>query len=418
MWSFFPFVIVVFQWALAVELPAPDTHHRVKNFSKIVAWPKNKKPQVPPGFRIEVYAKDLQSPRWIYVLPNGDVLVAEAKTKMKVFKKLGAKLVGADKSESQSGDSVNRITLFRDKNKDGKPEVRQIFLQGLNQPFGMALIGNWFYVANTDSIWRYPYKKDHRQISAHGEKIKDLPEGGQHWTRNLIADPVGKKLYVAVGSSTNIADHGIDKEQRRANILQMNLDGTEEKVFASGLRNPVGMDWAPGTEVLWTVVNERDNLGENLVPDFLTSVKEDGFYGWPYFYFGSNVDPRMKGQGQEYKDRVIVPEVDLGSHTASLGLAFYRANSFPNKYQNGAFIGQHGSWNRKELAGYKVVFVPFKNGKPSGPPEDFVTGFIADSQKSQVYGRPVGVTMLGDGSLLIADDAADLIWRVKYSRSP
>jgi glucose/arabinose dehydrogenase len=402
--------------ALAEDLPVPNLLHRVKNFSKVVPWLKDGRPRAPEGFRVDRYADGLKSPRWFYVLPNGDVLVAEAKTKMKALKRIGAKLVGADKSASRE-EPGNRITLFRDANNDGKPEIRRVFLENLNQPFGMLLLNGWFYVANSDSLWRYPYKQGQLQIKGKGEKIMDLPEDGQHWTRNIIAAKNGNKIFVAIGSASNNAEHGLEKEKRRANILQINPDGSGEKIYASGLRNPVGMDWQPETNILWTAVNERDDLGEDLVPDFLTSVKEDGFYGWPFFYFGSHADPRMKGQGQEYREKVLVPEVSLGGHTASLGLAFYNAETFPKKYRGGAFIGQHGSWNRSSLSGYKVVFVPFLNGKPSGPMEDFLTGFIADAKASKVFGRPVGVTVLPDGSLLIADDAANLIWRVSFVRS-
>lgn len=249
---------------------------------------------------------------------------------------------------------------------------------------------------------------------AKGEKILDLPAGGynNHWTRNLLASPDGSKIFVSVGSASNVGEHGMDEEKRRANILTINPDGSGEEIFASGLRNPVGMDWVPGSNTLWTAVNERDKLGDELVPDYMTSVKKGGFYGWPYSYYGQNVDPRRKGEAPKLVEKAIVPDVPLGAHTASLGLAFYDKDKFPVKYRGGAFVGQHGSWNRSQLSGYKVVFVPFKNGQPSGPMEDFLTGFIADAEDSKVYGRPVGVTVLADGSMLVADDDSGTIWRV------
>jgi len=305
-------------------------------------------------------------------------------------------------------------------NKNGQPAERDTFLKDLNQPFGMLLLGNKFYVANTDGVLMFPYQKGQTKITAKGKKILSLPAGGynNHWTRNLIANADGSKIYVTVGSGSNVAEHGIENEDHRANILEINPDGTGERIYASGLRNPVGMDWAPGTNTLWTAVNERDNLGDELVPDYLTSVKDGGFYGWPYSYFGQHLDPRIgdKDQRPDLVKKAIVPDVSLDSHTASLGLAFYTKTAFPTKYQGGAFIGQHGSWNRSVLTGYRVAFVPFKDGKPTGPPEDFLTGFIADISKSQVYGRPVGVAVLYDGSLLVVDDASNTIWRVSVKK--
>ena len=276
----------------------------------------------------------------------------------------------------------------------------------------MLVLKDYFYVANTNGLYRYPYKRGETKIASKGEKIVDLPAGGynNHWTRNLLANADGSKIYISVGSASNVADHGMDEEKRRANILEVNPDGTGERIYASGLRNPVGMDWAPGSNTLWTAVNERDKLGDELVPDYITSVKEGGFYGWPYAYFGKNEDPRRKGERSDLVAKTLVPDVPLGSHTASLGLAFYDKTQFPAKYQNGAFIGQHGSWNSSKLTGYKVVFIPFKNGKPAGKPEDFLTGFIESEKK--VYGRPVGVTVMEDGSMLVNDDSAGTIWRV------
>ncbi len=397
------------------SLPAPYATKSVKNYSKVIGWPEGKLPQAPAGFTVIKFAEGLQNPRWVYVTPNGDILVAEANTETKGLKKVTEKISG--KAESQNtGESANRITLLRDKDNDGKPELKQVLLFGLNQPFGMLVLGNSLYVANTDGLLQFPYQAGQAQIKSEGKKIVELPAGGynNHWTRNIIANQNQTKIYISVGSGSNIAEHGMENEIRRANILEVNPDGTGERIFASGLRNPVGMGLVPGTNELWTVVNERDELGDDLVPDFLTKVKEGAFYGWPYAYFGPNEDPRLKGQKPELVKQTLKPDVSLDAHTASLGLAFYSKNTFPAKYHGGAFIGQHGSWNRTALSGYKVVFVPFENGKPSGPPEDFLTGFIADAAKSEVYGRPVGVAVLTDGALLVADDASGIIWKIVH----
>lgn len=389
------------------------------NFSKVIGWPEGKTPTAPEGFTVSKYADSLRSARWMYVLPNGDVLVAQANTESKGIKKVVGKAIGQDQSQHMSG-SPNQITLLRDADKDGKPELRAVFLGELNKPFGMLLIGNSFYVGCTDGIWKFAYKNGETKISGPGQKILDLPAGGynNHWTRNLVVNKTKTKIYVSVGSGSNVGEHGMDNELRRANILEINPDGSGERVYASGLRNPVGMDWAPGTTTLWTAVNERDELGNDLVPDYMTSVKENGFYGWPYSYYGQHLDPRIEAKDQrlDLVEKALVPDVALDSHTASLGLAFYTQNRFPEKYRNGAFIGQHGSWNRKELAGYRVAFVPFKNGKAVGTAEDFLTGFIANKDNSEVYGRPVGIVLLGDGSMLVADDASDVIWRVAYNK--
>lgn len=374
----------------SLVLPAPFTTESVENRPQEVGWPEGKMPVAPEGFVVTKFADKLDSPRWTYIAPNGDIFVAESGTRK----------------------SADRITVLRDVNKDGTPEMREIFMEKLNKPLGMLVMRNYFYVANTNGLYRYPYKAGETKITSKGEKIVDLPAGGynNHWTRNLLANAGGSKIYISVGSASNVADHGINEEKRRANILEVNPDGTGERIFASGLRNPVGMDWAPGTNVLWTAVNERDKLGDDLVPDYITSVQEGGFYGWPYAYFGQNEDPRRKGERPDLVAKTIVPDVPVGSHTASLGLAFYNKTQFPAKYRNGAFVGQHGSWNRSTLSGYKVVFVPFKNGKPSGKPEDFLTGFVESEKK--VYGRPVDVTVMDDGSLLVNDDSGNTIWRV------
>ncbi len=372
----------------SLVLPPPYATESVRNEGKAIGWENGRMPTAPAGFKVEKFAAELEHPRWIYQAPNGDVFVAESNTKK----------------------SADRITLFR----AGNSAAKTVFLEGLNQPFGMLVMGNHFYVANTDGLMRFPYQEGQAKMTVKGEKILDLPAGGynNHWTRNLLASPDGKKIFISVGSASNVAEHGMDEEKRRANILIINPDGSGEEIYASGLRNPVGMAWVPGTNTLWTAVNERDKLGDELVPDYMTSVKKGGFYGWPYSYYGQNVDPRREGEAPELVKQAIVPDVPLGAHTASLGLAFYDKDKFPAKYRSGAFVGQHGSWNRSQLSGYKVVFVPFENGKPSGPMEDFLTGFIANAEDSEVYGRPVGVTMLADGSMLVADDDSGTIWRV------
>ncbi|HXI00889.1 MAG TPA: sorbosone dehydrogenase family protein [Sphingobacteriaceae bacterium] len=401
-----------------IKLPPPYFTKSTKNFSNVIGWPAGKTPVAPAGFTVTRYAYSLVSPRWIYVCPNGDVLVAQANTELSKIKKLGAQIMGISKSQ-RFDKSVNTIILFRDINKDGLPDVRKVFLSGLNQPLGMLVLGNSFYVANTDGLWQYPYSSGQLKITNPGKKILDLPAGGynNHWTRNLLANADGSKIYISVGSGSNVAENGMENEIRRAGILEINPDGTGERIYASGLRNPVGMGWAPATKTLWTVVNERDGLGDDLVPDYLTSVKEGGFYGWPYSYFGQIEDPRPEEKQPELVKKAIIPDVPLGSHTASLGLVFYDQKIFPLKYHGGAFIGQHGSWNRSQPAGYKVMFVPFHQGKPSGKPEDFLTGFVADAEENKVYGRPVGLAVLTDGSLLVADDASNVIWRVSLPNS-
>jgi glucose/arabinose dehydrogenase len=395
-------------------LPAPYATKSVKNFSKVVGWGSNT-PVAPAGFTVTKFADSLNHPRWIYVGSNGDIFIAESNTILKGILKFGAKISRKIKTQ-HIGESANRITLFRDANKDGIPEQRFVFAQNLNQPFGMLILGNHFYVANTDALLRYNYKTGDVKLSDKGTQIVSLPAGkyNRHWARNIITNKAQNKIYIAVGSGTNVAEKGLDNEIRRACILEVNIDGTGEKIYAAGLRNPAGMDWAPGTNTLWTAVNERDELGDELVPDYFTSVKEGGFYGWPFAYFGQHADPRMsEQQRQDLVSKTIVPDVSLGSHTASLGMLFYNKQAFPSRYHNGAFIAQHGSWNRKELSGYKVVFVPFANGKPYGPPEDFLTGFtVLGSTDSEVRGRPVDVALLADGSMLVTDDVSNTIWRV------
>jgi len=398
-------------------LPKPFATESAVNFATVVGWPEGRTPIAPDGFTVTLFAEDLESPRWLYVLPNGDVLVSQARFKdpqglpPDVREKL--------RTAGMTGPSPDRITLLRDRDGDGSPELRETFLDRLNQPFGMLLLGDTFYVANTDGLYRYPYEEGQTRIEATGEKIADLPAGGynNHWTRNVIASPDGSRLYVSVGSATNVDEERIDsKDKRRAAILEVSPGRGEPRVFASGLRNPNGMDWAPGSSTLWTVVNERDGLGDDLVPDYLTSVRDGAFYGWPYAYWGKHVDPRKKGERPDLVAKSIAPDYALGAHTASLGLVFYRGESFPDRYRGGAFVGQHGSWNRSRFAGYKVIFVPFQRGEPSGLPEDFLTGFISQEGAGEVHGRPVGLAVLSDGSLLVADDAAGKIWRVAYEK--
>ncbi|WP_183563424.1 PQQ-dependent sugar dehydrogenase [Mucilaginibacter sp. SP1R1] len=399
-----------------VKLDAPYATKAVKNFCDVIGWPKGKTPLAPVGFKVSLYADSLTNPRNIYVAPNGDVFVAEANAEVTGIKKIGADIIGVSKSQNL-GKSANKILLFKDTNGDGIPDSKTIFLAKLNQPFGILTLGNWFYVANTDGLLRYPYKPGDTTMSGQGVKILSLPAGGynNHWTRNLRANNAGTKIYVSVGSGTNVAEHGMEVEKRRADVLEINPDGTGERVYASGLRNPAGIDFEPQTGVLYAAVNERDNLGDNLVPDYLTSVKEDGFYGWPWAYFGQHEDPRHKNENPEMVKKAIVPDLSLGAHTASLGLAFYNGKTFSQHYRNGAFIGQHGSWNSSKLVGYKVIFIPFVNGKPTGKTEDFLTGFIADPAKGKVHGRPVGVAIAKDGSLLVADDSSNKIWRVQIN---
>lgn len=400
--------------AVSDTLPLPFATKSSRNFSKVIGWSGGQKPIAPEGFSVTQFADSLDNPRWVYVGSNGDIFVAESSTVLKGIKKLGAKIIPKIKTQNL-GSSANRITLFKDRNKDGIFETRYVFAQNLNQPLGMLVLGTHFYVANTDGLLQFDYKMGDTALNGVGKKIVSLPAGGynNHWTRNIVANKKGDKIYISVGSGSNVGENGLDKEVRRANILEINPDGSGEKIYASGLRNPVGIDFEPNSQTLWTAVNERDGLGDDLVPDYMTSVKEGGFYGWPYAYFGKNEEPRMKeARRPDLVNKTLVPDVALGAHTASLGLAFYDKKSFPSKYHNGAFVGQHGSWNRSNLTGYKVVFVPFQNGKPSGKPEDFLTGFIANASKSEVYGRPVCVAILPDGSMLVTDDASNKIWRV------
>jgi glucose/arabinose dehydrogenase len=390
--------------------------------AEIVGWPEGKTPITAPGLTVKGFARDLDHPRWIYVLPNNDVLVAESNTPPKpddnkgikgFFTKMFMKKAGgADKS-------ANRITLLRDADNDGVAEIKTAFLENLNSPIGMALVDNFFYVANTDAVMRFPYTEGQTRITEEGYKLADLPGGdlNHHWTKSMIASLDGKYLYVGVGSNSNVGENGLEKEVNRAAILEIARETGHVRLFASGLRNPVGMSWNPATGELWTSVNERDELGSDLVPDYMTSVKDGGFYGWPYSYYGGHVDERPQPSRPDLVAKAIKPDYALGAHTASLGLTFYTGDLLPAKYKGGAFVGQHGSWNRDPPSGYKVVFIPFRNGKPAADiPQDILTGFL-NAEKGEAYGRPVGVIQDKRGALLVADDGGNIIWRVTPSRT-
>ena len=402
---------------MSPTLPAPYATPSATNFASVVGWPEGVTPKAPPGFTVSRWAGGLDYPRWFHLLPNGDVLVSEARSVLLPRHDLRSPDVEGAIRARALGQSANRITLLRDADNGGAAEFQTTFLDGLDRPFGMALLGDRFYVGATDGVFVFLYRAGQTRLDGPGEKILDLPAGGynNHWTRNIVAAPDGKKLYVTVGSASNVGEHGMAEEERRACILEIDPDGGNQRIFAGGLRNPVGLDWEPGTGAMWTAVNERDELGDELVPDYMTSVCDGGFYGWPYAYFGQIEDPRLAGRRPDLVEASITPDLALGSHTASLGLLFYRGASFPDRFRGGAFVGQHGSWNRAELSGYKVGFVPFADGRPSGAMEDFLTGFVCADDPRQVYGRPCGLAVLADGSLLVADDAADTIWRVQVA---
>ena len=372
-------------------------------------WAPGETPVAAPGLAVNAFALELEHPRWIYVLPDRSVLVAESSFQTRAPNSLfDYAMLSTLKRAAAIGDSPNRIILLRDADGDGKAEIRETFMQGLNQPFGMALLGENFYVGNTDGVVVYPYTPGATRITAPGRQLTRFNPGG-HWTRSLLASPDGTKLYIGVGSLSNIAEEGMAVEEGRAAIHVLDLATGESRVFASGLRNPVGLAWELNTSVLWTVVNERDGIGDETPPDYLTSVREGGFYGWPYCYWGQTVDDRVPQDAAKVAT-AIRPDYALGGHTASLGLCWLPAGTLPG-YPEGVAIGQHGSWNRSTLSGYKVVFVPFEDGKPSGPPRDILSGFLAPDERFS-YGRPVGVAIGPDGSLLVADDVGHAIWRV------
>jgi glucose/arabinose dehydrogenase len=370
-------------------------------------WAEGETPRAAAGMRVRAFATGLEHPRWLHVLPNGDVLVAETNAPERPEEGHGVKGRAMKHFMSRAGaaiKSANRITLLRDADGDGVAESRSVFLEGLNSPFGMALVGDFFYVANTDAVLRFPYRAGETRIDAPGEKVADLPAGtrNHHWTKSLIASPDGKKLYATVGSNSNAAENGLEAEEGRAGIWEIDLASGEKRMVAWGLRNPNGMGWEPASRVLWTVVNERDELGSDLVPDYLIQVREGGFYGWPWSYYGQHVDKRVSPQRPDLVAQAIKPDYALGSHVAPLGLAFS---------ERGAFIGQHGSWNRRPQSGYNVVFVSFADGKPSGPPREVLGGFLND--KGEARGRPVGVALDRSGALLVADDVGNVIWRLQ-----
>ena len=383
-------------------------------------WPAGEIPVAAAGFAVNAFAAGFDHPRWLYVLPNGDVLVAETNAPPKPEDSKGikgwiTKLVM--KRAGTATPSANRITLLRDTDGNGIAETRTVFLSGLNSPFGMTLVGSDLYVANTDSIMRFPYKAGDTQITAPGVKVADLPAGtiNHHWTKNVIASRDGSRLYVTVGSNSNAGENGMHNEVNRAAIFEVDPATGSSRLFASGLRNPNGLDWQPQSGALWTVVNERDELGSDLVPDFLTSVQDGAFYGFPYSYYGQYVDARVEPQRPDLVERAIAPDYALGNHVAPLGLVFYRGSLLPQRYAGGAFIGQHGSWNRKPRSGYKVIFVAFADGRPAGAPEDVLTGFV--DAKGDALGRPVGVAEDRAGALLVADDVGNVIWRVTPAAS-
>jgi glucose/arabinose dehydrogenase len=397
-------------------LPAPEKSlFPTVNVAKAVGWRAGGKPTAAQGMAVNAFATGLDHPRTVYVLPNGDVLVAETNAPARPDENRGIKgwitklVMGRAGAETTS---ANRITLLRDDNGDGIAETRSVFLEGLNSPFGMALVSNEFYVANSDAIMKFPYHTGDTKITAPGVKLADLPGGplNHHWTKDLAASPDGSKLYATVGSNSNIGENGMEAETNRAAVLEVDRETGKWRVFASGLRNPNGPAWQPQSGALWVVVNERDELGNNLVPDYMTSVKDGGFYGWPFSYYGQHVDARVQPQRPDLVEKAIAPDYALGAHTASLGLTFNTGSLFPPEMAGGAFIGQHGSWNRKPRAGYKVIFVPFKNGMPSGKPQDVLTGFLNNDGEAQ--GRPVGVAIDKRGALLVADDVGNAIWRV------
>jgi glucose/arabinose dehydrogenase len=374
-----------------MKLPAPFHTESARRSSRQIEQPKDATLHVPKGFKVNVFAEgDFSYPRWMALAPNGDVFVADSR--------------------------ANSVIVLRDKNNDGTADERWVWSDKLSQPFGMAFHDGWFYVANTDSIVRFRYRPGQTKAVGDPEKIVELTEGGyrQHWTRNIIFSPDGKRMFVSIGSATNVS---VEEDPRRAAISVYDPDGKNHRIYASGLRNPIGLAWNPATGELWTAVNERDGLGDDLVPDYATSVKEGGFYGWPYSYIGQNEEPRRKGEAPELVKKAIVPDVLFRSHSAALGIVFYDGEMFPDEYRGDAFVAFHGSWNRQKLTGYKIVRIPFESGKPEGNKyEDFVSGWLPTEDSNEVWGRPVGLLVAADGSLLITDDGARKIWRISYRK--
>jgi glucose/arabinose dehydrogenase len=398
------------------QLPAPNkTLIPTVHVATASSWPAGKTPVAADGMRVSAFASGLSHPRWLLVLPNGDVLVAESNAPKRPEQGKGVRGWVMKQMMKKAGagvPSADRITLLRDGDGDGVAETRSPFVEGLKSPFGMALVGDALYVANTDGIVRYAYTAGADRAGGAPETVTDLPGGplNHHWTKNIIASRDGRKLYATVGSNSNVAEHGLDKEEGRAAIWEVDVQQRSKRLYATGLRNPNGMAWEPRTGTLWTVVNERDELGSDLVPDYLTSVVDGGFYGWPYSYFGRHVDDRVKPPRPDLVATAKVPDYALGAHVAALGLAYLQGSKLPPPFVDGMVIGEHGSWNRKPRSGYKVVFVPFANGKPNGMPIDLLTGFL--SAEGQAYGRPVGVAVDSRGGLLVADDVGNTVWRI------
>jgi len=402
------------------KLPEPNkTLIPTVNIAPAVGWPDGAKPTAAAGTQVAAFAEGLDHPRWLYVLPNGDVLVAETNAPPKPDDSKGIRGWVMKKVMGKAGAGVpspNRITLLRDADHDGVAETRTVFLQNLNSPFGMTLVGNDLYVADTDRLLRFNYEPGATEIKTQPIKVVDLPGGtlNHHWTKNVIASKDGNKLYVTVGSNSNVGENGLDQEEGRAAIWEVDRATGNHRIFASGIRNPNGLAWEPTSGALWTAVNERDEIGSDLVPDYITSVKDGGFYGWPFSYYGQHVDVRVKPQNPDLVAKAIAPDYAVGPHTASLGLTFAEGNSLPAQFKEGAFIGQHGSWNRKPHSGYKVIFVPFNGGKPTGQPVDVLTGFLDKDENA--LGRPVGVVIDQQGGLLVADDVGNKVWRVSASK--
>lgn len=404
------------------HLPEPDAQLiPTVNIAPARGWPAAARPVAAQGLRVEAFATGLDHPRWLLVLPNGDVLVAESNKPAKpADNNEGLKGWAMKRIMAKAGagvPSANRITLLRDTDGDGIADLRTAFLENLNSPFGMALVGDQLYIANTDAVLRFPYTQGQTRIDAAGIKLVDLPAGpiNHHWTKNLIASRDGSKLYVTTGSNSNIAENGMEAEQGRAAIWEVDAVSGTHRIFASGLRNPNGLAWEPNSSALWVAVNERDALGNDLVPDYVTSVKEGAFYGWPYSYFGQHVDERVKPQRPDLVKTAIAPDYAVGSHTASLGISFAADANLGERFSEGLFIGQHGSWNRTPHSGYKVIFIPFRNGQPNGQPLDVLTGFL--SEDARALGRPVDVRIDRSGALLVSDDVGNTVWRVSAEKS-
>ncbi|PWK40751.1 MULTISPECIES: PQQ-dependent sugar dehydrogenase [unclassified Pseudomonas] len=402
------------------KLPEPNkTLIPTVNIAPAIGWPKGAKPTAAAGTQVAAFAEGLDHPRWLYVLPNGDVLVAETSAPPKPDDGKGIRGWVMGKAMGRAGAKVpspNRITLLRDKDHDGVAETRTVFLENLNSPFGMTLVGNDLYVADTDRLLRFHYKNGDTAIKSPPTKVVDLPGGtlNHHWTKNVIASKDGRKLYVTVGSNSNVGENGLDQEEGRAAIWEVDRATGNHRIFASGIRNPNGLAWEPRSGALWTAVNERDEIGSDLVPDYITSVKDGGFYGWPFSYYGQHVDIRVEPQNPDLVAKAIAPDYAVGPHTASLGLTFAEGTSLPAQFKEGAFIGQHGSWNRKPHSGYKVIFVPFAGGKPTGKPVDVLTDFL--NKDEEAMGRPVGVVIDQQGGLLVADDVGNKVWRVSAAK--